>query len=36
MLVPIKWLKEYTPVDLFPRTAHVESVALLVRTDSVI
>jgi len=27
-------LKEYTPVDLFPRTAHVETVALLVRTDS--
>ncbi len=25
-----------TPADLFPRTAHVESVALLVRTDSVI
>lgn len=27
-------LKEYTPVDLFPRTAHVETVALLVRTVS--
>ena len=26
-------LTEYTPVDLFPRTAHVETVALLVRTD---
>ena len=25
-------LKEYTPCDLFPRTAHVETVALLVRT----
>lgn len=24
-------LKEYTPVDLFPRTAHVETVALLLR-----
>lgn len=24
-------LKEYTPCDLFPRTAHVETVALLVR-----
>lgn len=29
-------LKEYTPVDLFPRTPHVETVALLVRTDSLI
>ena len=29
-------LKEYTPFDLFPRTAHVESVALIVRTDSAI
>ncbi len=29
-------LKEYTPFDLFPRTSHVESVALLVRTDSAI
>ena len=27
-------LLEYTPVDLFPRTAHVETVALLVRTVS--
>lgn len=27
-------LKEYTPFDLFPRTAHVETVALLVRTVS--
>ncbi|MBE6750709.1 MAG: 23S rRNA (uracil(1939)-C(5))-methyltransferase RlmD [Ruminococcaceae bacterium] len=27
-------LKEYTPVDLFPRTAHVETVALLVQTVS--
>ena len=26
-------LKEYTPCDLFPRTAHVETVALLVKTD---
>ncbi len=25
-------LKEYTPADLFPRTAHCETVALLVRT----
>lgn len=25
-------LMEYTPVDLFPRTSHVETVALLVRT----
>ncbi len=24
-------LKEYTPVDLFPRTAHVETVALLIK-----
>ena len=23
-------LKEYTPADLFPRTAHVETVALLI------
>lgn len=29
-------LKEYTPADLFPRTSHVETVALLVRTDSAI
>lgn len=29
-------LIEYTPVDLFPRTAHVETVALLVRTVSAI
>ena len=29
-------LEEYTPFDLFPRTSHVETVALLVRTDSVI
>lgn len=27
---------EYTPVDLFPRTSHVETVALLVRTVSAI
>jgi 23S rRNA (uracil1939-C5)-methyltransferase len=27
-------LKEYTPFDLFPRTSHVETVALLVRTVS--
>ena len=27
-------LIEYTPVDLFPRTVHVETVALLVRTVS--
>ena len=27
-------LAEYTPADLFPRTAHVETVALLVRTVS--
>lgn len=26
-------LKEYTPCDLFPRTAHVETVALLVRKN---
>lgn len=26
-------LIKYTPVDLFPRTAHVETVALLVRTE---
>ena len=25
-------LKEYTPVDLFPRTAHVETVALLIKS----
>lgn len=25
------FLKEYTPVDLFPRTSHVETVALLVK-----
>ena len=24
-------LREYTPVDLFPRTHHVETVALLTR-----
>ena len=29
-------LIEYTPVDLFPRTSHVETVALLVRTDKMI
>lgn len=29
-------LTEYTPVDLFPRTAHVETVALLVRAVSAI
>lgn len=27
-------LVEYTPVDLFPRTSHVETVALSVRTNS--
>lgn len=27
-------LKEYTPCDLFPRTSHCESAALLVRSDS--
>lgn len=27
-------LKEYTPVDLFPRTSHVECAALLVRSNS--
>ena len=26
-------LTEYTPVDLFPRTAHVETVALLCRAQ---
>lgn len=26
-------LKEYTPVDLFPRTSHIETVALLSRED---
>ena len=26
-------LKEYTPCDLFPRTSHCETAALLVRTD---
>ena len=30
------FLVEYTPFDLFPRTAHVETVALLVRTVSAI
>lgn len=29
-------LTEYTPADLFPRTAHVETAALLVRTVSAI
>ena len=28
-------LKEYTPVDMFPRTSHVETVALLTREKSV-
>ncbi len=28
-------LKEYTPVDLFPRTAHVECAALLVRHSDI-
>lgn len=27
-------LKEYTPVDLFPRTAHVETVALLTKGEN--
>lgn len=27
-------LKEYTPVDLFPRTAHVETVALLTKGET--
>lgn len=26
-------LKEYTPVDMFPRTSHVETVALLTREN---
>ena len=29
-------LKEYTPCDLFPRTAHVETVALLVKTNDTV
>ena len=27
-------LKEVTAVDMFPRTSHVETVALLIREDS--
>lgn len=27
-------LREYTPVDLFPRTAHVETVALLIKGEN--